>query len=63
MRHTICPRRFYVNRDARVGETFGVFADFQEALVTLRFCKRDEKTHTIKRTSIGFVVTCKGYQS
>jgi hypothetical protein len=57
------PRKYYVNRNAKVGETFGVFADPQEATVTMRHYHRDEKTHTIVRTAVGYVVTCKGYQS
>jgi hypothetical protein len=54
-------RRFYVNRNARVGDTFGLFADREAALVALRASLRDLNTHTIVRTSIGYLVTCRGY--
>lgn len=54
-------RRFYMNRNARIGDTFGLFADREEALVALRACLRDFNTHTIVRTAVGFLVTCRGY--
>lgn len=55
------PRRFYLNRGARVGETFGCFADREEALAALRACGRDFGTHTIFRTAAGYVVSVRGY--
>ncbi len=54
-------RRFYVNREARVGEVFGVFADHNEAVRVLRQCNRDLNTHTIYRTLCGSVVNVRGY--
>jgi len=55
------PRAYYVNRNARVGETFGLFADFESALGSLRHFARNLSTHTIRRTDAGFLVSVRGY--
>jgi hypothetical protein len=54
-------RLFYVNRDARPGETFGVFADPQAAERALRSCGRSLSTHTICKSEVGYVVLYRGY--
>lgn len=51
----------YLNRNARVSETFGLFPNRDDAVNTLRAFKRDLNTHTIVRTQAGFLVTCRGY--
>lgn len=55
------PRRYYLDRTARAGDTFGVFADHEEAVTALRACHRDLNTHTIRRTACGYIVTVRGY--
>lgn len=54
-------RVYFVNRDARLGETFGCFADREAAERALRACGRNLSTHTIRKTGIGYIVTVRGY--
>ena len=55
-------RNYYVNPVARVGDTFGCFADFNAALAALRRFGRDFATHTVRLVAdLGYVVTVRGY--
>ena len=54
-------RTFFINRNARVGDTFGLFADRTQAMIALRNTLRNLHTHTICKTAVGYLVTCRGY--
>jgi len=54
-------RHCYIDHQAGLGDTFGVFADLDAVIAALRACGRSLATHTVRRTECGFICTVKGY--